>query len=140
MQAVDVVRRFMNKFSFAIYDGCIYRKPVEAKYTFVYCSSVHDFIHSILGNEEVAESIASHTATLISLLSVPTCRLIKPIELDFNFIEVLPHGTLFDIEKKTFITDDSKLCGINLKLFYPWLSYVRTHLFYAYLNTIYLFL
>ena len=111
MQAVDVVKRFMDQFSYALHDGCMYRKPKEAKYTFVYCSSVHDFIHSILGNAEVAEVIASHTSTLISLLSVPACRLIQPIDMDYNFIEVRPLGTLFDIEGKCFVSDGSKLKG-----------------------------
>ena len=114
MQAVDVLRRFMELFDFALYDGCIYRRPKEAKYTYVFCSSVHDFVHSALGNEEVAEAIATHTSTIISLLSVSTSRLIKPIEIDFNFIEVLPPGTLFDIEMKCFVSDNSRLRGKDI--------------------------
>ena len=99
MQAVDVVRRFMDKFSVVLYDGCTYRKPPGAVHTYMYSGTVHDFIHTILGNAEVAEAIAAHTATLIGLLSVPACHLIKPITVDYNFIEVLPAGTPFDIER-----------------------------------------
>ena len=107
MQAVDVVRLFMDKCSVALYDGCTCRKPPGAVHTYMYSGTVHDFIHTILGNAEVAEAIAAQTATLIGLLSVPACHLIKPITVDYNFIEVLPAGTLFDIERMTFTTDSS---------------------------------
>ena len=111
MIAVDMVRRFMTRFNFGIYDGCIYRKPKEAKYTYVYCASVHDFIHNILGNPEVADVIAGQVGNLISLLSVPSCRLILPINVDHNFIEVQPFGTCFNIEKKRFELDPPTLEG-----------------------------
>ena len=101
----------MDKFSVVLYDGCTYRKPPGAVHTYMYSGTVHDFIHTILGNAEVAEAIAAHTATLIGLLSVPACHLIKPITVDYNFIEVLPAGTLFDIERKIFTTDSSLLRG-----------------------------
>ena len=117
MQAVDVVRRLMEKFSYALFDGCVYRKPEESCYTFVYCSTVHDFIHSILGNKEVAEAIASQTSTLVSLLSVPACQLIAPIKMDFDFIEVLPYGTLFQISKKSFVTTGDSLTGKSIYVF-----------------------
>ena len=94
-----------------MYDGSTYRKPPGAIHTYMYSGTAHDFIHKILGNAEVAEAIAAHTATLIRLLSVPACHLIKPITVDYNFIEVLPAGTLFDIERKTFTTDSSLLRG-----------------------------
>ena len=97
IQAVDTVQRFMREFNYAFYDSCVYRKPPEAKFTYVFTCTVSEFIHFILGNREVAESLSSHTSTLISLLSNPACRLIKPIEIDYNYIEVLPTGTLFDI-------------------------------------------
>ena len=102
MQAVDVVKRVMDKFGLGIYGGCIYRKPKEAKFTFVYCSSVFDFIHSILGNSEVADVIAGQVSNLVALLSVPSCRILKPIVIDHNFIEVQPYGTVFNIDQKKF--------------------------------------
>jgi hypothetical protein len=116
MQAVDTVQRFMREFNYAFFDSCVYRKPPEAKYTYVFTCTVSEFIHFILGNREVAESISSHTSTLISLLSNPACRLIKPIDIDYNFIEVLPAGTLFDIAGKCFVTDDAQLKGESLSI------------------------
>lgn len=113
---MQAVQRFMREFNYAFYDSCVYRKPSEARYTYVFTCSVSEFIHFILGNREVAESISSHTSTLISLFSNPACRLIKPIEIDYNYIEVLPAGTLFDIAGKCFVTDDAQLKGESLSI------------------------
>jgi len=111
MQAIDVIKRLMTKLNLGIYEGCIYRKPKEAKYTFVFCSSVFDFIHSILGNPEVANVIAGQVSNIISLMAVPSSRIIKPIIIDHNFIEVQPYGTVFKIEKKVFEVDPETLKG-----------------------------
>jgi len=111
MQAIDVVKRFMEKFSMAMYDGCVYRKPKEAKYTYVFFSSVSDFIHIILGNPEVADVIAGHVSNIIALMSNPKSRIVKPITLDFNYIEVEPYGTVFNIKKKIFEVDPVDMKG-----------------------------
>ena len=87
--------------------------PKEAWYKFVYSSTVDHFIHSILGNKEVDESIANQTDTLISLLSVPTCQLKSFIKMDFDYIGVLPDGTLFNIPNKSFTTNEDALKGKN---------------------------
>ena len=100
MVAVDVLRRYMTQFGFGLFDGSVHKKAPDSKFTFVYCSTVNIFFHHILGNPEIADHIASHVTQLASLLSVQSCRLIKPITLDYNFIEVLPYGTCFNIEKK----------------------------------------
>ena len=111
-QAVDIVRRYMEKMNYALYDGSVYRKPDESKYTYVHCSDVHSFVHHILGNAEVADAIVSHVSPIISLLSVKSCRLIEPMKVDYNFIEVLPFGTCFDIRGKCFELDPTNLKGI----------------------------
>ena len=111
-QAVDVVRRYMEQMSYALYDGSVYKKPKESKYIYVYCSDIHAFVHHILGNSEVADAIVSYVSPIIGLLSVKSCRLILPIQLDYNFIEVLPYGTCFNIQKKCFELDPSDLKGM----------------------------
>ena len=47
---------------------------------------------------------------LTSLLSQPACRLIEPIKLDFNFIEV-SDGYCFDIQRKKFIRSPKTMKG-----------------------------
>lgn len=117
MVAVDVVRRFMAQFDYGLFDGSIYWKAPDAKYTFIFYLSVSDFIHSILGNAEIADMIASHVTQIVNLLSVKACRLIKPISIDYNFIEVLPAGTCFNIEQKTFVKDPIDLKGVMICLY-----------------------
>ena len=111
MQSVDLVRRYMVKFKFGLFDGAVYKKAPEAKFTYIYCSTVNDFLHYIMGNGEVAEIVAPHVAVLTSLLSAKSCRIIHPIIIDYNYIEVLPLGTCFNIMKKTFEVDPLDLKG-----------------------------
>ena len=47
---------------------------------------------------------------LSTLLSEPACRLIKPIEIDYNFMEVEDQH-LFDIAGKRFIKESGSLKG-----------------------------
>jgi len=44
-------------------------------------------------------------------MAVPSSRIIKPIIIDHNFIEVQPYGTVFNIEKKVFEVDPETLKG-----------------------------
>ena len=111
MQAIDVIKRFMERFNLGLHDGCVYKRPREAKFTYVYCSTVFDFIHSILGNPEIADVIAGQVSNIIYLMSVPSTRIVKPILMDYNFIEVQPFGTCFNIEKKVFQVDPPALKG-----------------------------
>jgi len=111
MIAIDVIRRYMRRFDYSIYDGSIYKKVPQSKYTSVFCCSISQFLHHILGNSEVADAIAHCIRPIIALLSEKSCRLIQPIIIDYNFIEVLPRGTCFDIEGKTFVKDPENLQG-----------------------------
>lgn len=110
-EALCAVASYMQKRNFGIRNGCIYKKPTEAKYTFVYCSSVEEFLLHSLKDEELRESIILHVNSLINLLSKPACKVIKPIEIDFNFIECLPQGYCFDIFNKCFVKDPADLKG-----------------------------
>ena len=69
-----------------------------------------DYLLNLLGNVEVADLIAPHVTQLSALLSEPACRLIKPIEIDYNFIEV-EDQYLFDIAGKRFIEESGFLKG-----------------------------
>jgi len=101
----------MDQYHFGLFDGSVYKKAPGAEFTYVHCSSVKDFLHYIMGNIEVADQIAFHINPLVNLLSEKYCRLIKPLVIDFNFIEVLPKGTCFDIEGKKFVARPSNLKG-----------------------------
>ena len=111
MLAVDVVRRYMHKLNFGFFDGAVYAKAPEAEFTFVYCCAVKDFLLNILGNAEIADQIATFIPPLTNLLSQPSCKLIRPLVIDHNYIETLPKGTCFNIEKKVFESYPSDLEG-----------------------------
>ena len=69
-----------------------------------------DYLLNLLGNVEVADLIAPHVTQLTTLLSEPAYRLIKPIEIDYNFVEVA-HHYLFDIAGKRFTKESGSLKG-----------------------------
>ena len=111
MIAVDVVRRYMSDNDFGLFDGSVYKRAPCAVFTYVFCSSVKVFLMNLLGNSEIAEEIVSYVAILTTLLSESSCKLITPIKMDYNFIEVLPPGTCFNIEKKKFEVKPKELVG-----------------------------
>ena len=58
----------------------------------------------------MADLIPPHVTQLSALLSELACRLIKPIGIDYNFIEV-EDQYLFDIAGKPFIRESGSLKG-----------------------------
>ena len=100
----------LKVYLFNILLGRVYKKIPEATYTYIYCTSAKDYLLNLLGNVEVADLIAPHVTQLRTLLSEPACRLIKPIEIDYNFIEV-EHQCLFEIAGKRFTKESGSLKG-----------------------------
>ena len=94
----------------ALYNGSVYKKIPEATETYVFCSSVKNFLLNIMGNMDIADQIASFMSPLTNLLSEPCCKLIRPIKLDYNFIEV-SEGYFFNIDKKLFEKNPKTLNG-----------------------------
>ena len=54
----------------------------------IYCTSVKNYLLNLLSNFEISDIITLHITQLTSLLSEPACWLLKPIKIDYNFIEV----------------------------------------------------
>ena len=88
----------LKVYLFNILLGRVYKKIPEATYTYIYCTSVKDYLLNLLGNVEAADVIAPHVTQLRTLLSEPACRLIKPIEIDYNFIEIQFPGSYYKNE------------------------------------------
>ena len=101
-QAVDLLKRIMKVEGYGLCSGEIYKLVSDATFTFVYCGSVKDYLLKQMGNVEHADVLAPCWQQLVALLSETSCRLIKPIIIDHNYIEVLPSGTCFNLFKKCF--------------------------------------
>ena len=107
-KAADVVSHYMAEHDFGICDGFVYRKPSEAKYTYIFTCTVETFLLQLIElnkNVKLSDAVTPVVDKLINLLSKPKCRLIKPMSIDHNYIEVLPYGRCFNIEKKCFEMD-----------------------------------
>ena len=100
-QSVEAVRIVLKQKNCAIYNGFVFKKIPESTKTFTYYKTVKSFLLGILSKPNLADVIASNIHQIASLLQEPDCRLIEPIKLDFNFIEVL-NGYFFNIEQKKF--------------------------------------
>ncbi|XP_066930600.1 uncharacterized protein [Clytia hemisphaerica] len=111
LQSITAIKHYMTQNEYGLFDGSVYKKAPQAKFTYVFCSSVHDFVHYLLGCPEIADQIVAQVTPIINLLSVSSCRIIKPLIVDYNFIEVAPYGTCFNISEKCFQVDPPTLKG-----------------------------
>ena len=100
----------MKSNNYGLHDECIYKKLEECEYTYIYCTSVKNYLLNLLGNFDIADTITPHITQLTSLLSEPACQLLEPTKIDYNFIEV-SDGFCFDIEGKKFIRNPKRLKG-----------------------------
>ena len=100
----------MKSNNYGIYDECIYRKLEECEHTYIYCTSVKNYLWNLLGNFKIADIITPHITQLTSLLPEPACRLLDPIKIDYNFIKV-SDGFYFDTDGKKFIRKPKRLKG-----------------------------
>lgn len=91
---------------YSICGGSIFKKLEDSTFTSVYASNVKTFLLRSLANDEIANCLSTHINQVTALLSNPACRLITPLEIDFNLIEVLPKGTCFNISSKRFERHD----------------------------------
>ena len=118
----------MERNHFGLHNGDVYIKIEESKYTYVHCSTVHDFLMRILSSPEIADIITPFIGQITSLLSDPACRLIRPISIDYNYIEVLPQGCCFNIEKKSFEMDPKELNGSpRAFIYYHYRDYITPY-------------
>ena len=110
MQAVDVIKRTMEGGDCALNTGCIYKKIPEAQYTYVFCCSVKHYLLNIISSVEVADVVLPFIPQITRMLSEPSCRLIMPIKIDYNYIEV-SDGYCSNIENKCFDKNPENLQG-----------------------------
>ena len=102
-----MIRRVMKSNNYGLHDVRIYKKLEECEYTYIYCTSVKNYFLNLLDNFEITDMIAPHITQLTILLSEPACRLLEPIKIDCNFIEV-SDGFCFDIEGRKIIRNRLK--------------------------------
>lgn len=84
-----------------LHQGYVYKFIPESTKTYTYYKPVKDFVMRLLGDPLVADVVANHVYEVSRLLAEKSCRVIKQLKLDYNFIEVIG-GIFFNIEKKCF--------------------------------------
>ena len=102
-RGIDEVASLMKEKGYALCDGMIYKKPDEAVFTYVQCSTIRTFIMFCLGNTRIADLLTLYVDRVVELLSDPACGLLKRTTRLYNVIEVLPPGYCFLIKEKRFV-------------------------------------
>ena len=67
-KASEVVCCVMENNNFGIHSGYIYKKINEAKFMYVFCSNVEDFLLMLMSDMEMADAIAPCFGQLTNLL------------------------------------------------------------------------
>ena len=83
----------------------------RAKYTYLHSCDVETYLMALMKDMAIANTLAPVWKSLAGLMSHPGCQIISQIKIDLNFIEVLPRGRCFNIEKKCFEMDPPNLNG-----------------------------
>ena len=109
--AAEFLSRVMKDKGYALYRGKIHKRPPEAVYTFLPCCTVEKFLNIVVKNAHIANVIIPVFCTLSNLLSNPHCQLIPQLVIDYNYVEVLPRGRCFNIQRKCFQFNPVELNG-----------------------------
>ena len=100
---IYMLDNLMRKLDYVLYKGQIFKKAKEARYTYVRCCPVEQFVHAVLSNKRMADLLAPQVNQIASILSNKGCHIIKQLTIDRNLIEVKPFGTCFNINRKMFV-------------------------------------
>ena len=109
-QAIDVLRRVMEEENCKLHRGYIYKFIPESTSTYTCYKSVKDYAMKALGNPDVADVLANHVYEVSRLLSEESCKIIRQLVIDYNYIEC-SNGRFFDIKNKTFVNRPENLAG-----------------------------
>ena len=94
----------MKKLEYGLYRGKIFKRTVNATYTYSYRCDVKAFISSLAANDSFKSRLLKDMKKVVDILSDPYCEVIKPITIDYNLIEV-QNGSLWDIKERRFTTN-----------------------------------
>ena len=73
-QSVDLISRVIKRNNYGWHDAWIYKRLQECECTYIYSTSVKNYLLNLLENFEMADIITPHITQLTSLLSESDCR------------------------------------------------------------------
>ncbi|XP_044165370.1 uncharacterized protein LOC114957052 [Acropora millepora] len=92
----------MKKLGYALYGGKVYKKCERAKYSYWYKCEMEAFINSLASNETFKDRLLKDMRKVSEILSNPHCKVIRPLCVDYNFIEV-NDGQCWSIMDRRFV-------------------------------------
>lgn len=110
-QAIALIKRIMTDQKCKMFDGEIYKKVKDGKYTYIFYKTLNSYVMGLLSDVQVADVLVPHINQILSLLSDPDCGMVNQLVIDYNFIECQPLGYCFNIPEKCFQKDPKDLKG-----------------------------
>ena len=111
----------MKRLGYALYNGKVYKKCDEAKYTYTYKCDVETFVHSLAGNEFFKGRLLKDMKKIIDTLANPFCEVIRPLTVDYNLIEV-SDGKCWSLKERRFVEnaiDEKEIGHVTPRAFSP---------------------
>jgi hypothetical protein len=101
----------MTEDNCAMYDGEVYKKVADAKFTYMAHKSLKSYVNGLLADIDVADVLVPYIGQILNLLSEPSCGMVKQLTIDYDYIECQPYAFCFHISKKCFEKDPKDLRG-----------------------------
>ena len=77
----------MKKLDYALFQGKIYKKKLEAKNTYTYKCDVSAFVNCLAVNASFKGRLLKNMRRVIDILADPDCEVIPSISIDYNLTE-----------------------------------------------------
>ena len=106
------IERLMKVCDHALYRSHVYAKPAKATVTYSKMMDVKSYLHKLLANEPLRESIIKHFQLLEHILSHPACEVIQQLKFELDLIEV-SNGYCFTVSGRKFIPCPILECDVG---------------------------
>ena len=94
----------MKEPGYALHRGQIFKKVDRARYTYTLKCSPREFVNTLASNESFKSRLLNDMKRVIDIISEPCCEVIKPIQVNYDLIEV-DEGQCWSVKRHTFIED-----------------------------------
>jgi hypothetical protein len=119
---IKKVEKAMKLCDHALFRSQVYAKPQGAKFTYVRMMDVTSYLHKLLSNDYLKDSIMKHFQMLEKFIGHPACEVIEQLQFDVDLIEVA-NGFCFSIRNRRFIPCPiaESMCGkMSPRAFVPY--------------------
>lgn len=94
----------MKSCQYGLYRGKVYKKLDKAKYTYAFKCEARVFVNTLASNEHFKARLLREMKKVIEILSDPYCEVIRPLNINYDLIEVM-NGQCWSIKERRFVAN-----------------------------------